>query len=355
VVYARDAEDAPAVLHAVRAKLKELAETPGLLLPEVRLEIVHDQEMPAEEWFRLQGDFPANISSERMTEAASQVRLAIESQPEVMALVTRHGFSDGPSRADASRLHCFIRIDSRAQRSRAGIIQALRTQLNVKVPGVEWSVAAWDDDDFAEIRVGGAQEHIVKLSGAGLDKLSELAERVRTALAQIEGIEDLRSSGGKFAPTLELNIDRIKCKRLGLQISDVQVTIQAATSGLHATDGIEGEKNFAVVVRWPKQYRNSESALLDLPLDPPGVEAIGGVNPVSQPRFRLRDVLLQDGDGNLKPPGAAVIFRENGQRVVAVKFRVRPGAESRALAEARQQVAVFVPPPGYTVEWIDGR
>jgi hypothetical protein len=113
--------------------------------------------------------------------------------------------------------------------------------------------------------------------------------------------------------------------------------------------------------------RRGEESILDLPVDVvnnavvPAVSAPmvpGGPAPIAAaPRLRLRDLVSPRGaDGRADPNGrfvrpvAAAIWRENGRRLIAVRFRIRDRNESDVLAEARAKLAPLIAEP-YRAEW----
>ena len=147
---------------------------------------------------------------------------------------------------------------------------------------------------------------------------------------------------------------------------------------------IEGEKIFDVSIRWPAWRRGSETSILDIPVDVgnnqvvqpqgPGFvpsatgtsqapPAVGGslantANPLSNtPRLRLRDLVSPVGEdgavdpnGQFEKPGAAVIYREQAKRLIAVKFSVRGRDLAGAVAEAREKTQHLFKPP-YRAVW----
>ncbi len=90
--------------------------------------------------------------------------------------------------------------------------------------------------------------------------------------------------------------------------------------------------------------------------------AVGGslantANPLSDtPRLRLRDVVSPVGEdgaidpnGHFEKPGAAVIYREQGKRLIAVKFSVRDRDLASAVDEARASTKHLFMPPYHAV------
>jgi cobalt-zinc-cadmium resistance protein CzcA len=176
-------------------------------------------------------------------------------------------------------------------------------------------------------------------------------------------------------------------------VADVQNALQTAVGGKAFTQMIEGEKTFDVTLRWPQRLRENEDLILDIPVDivshtvtpgstpnasptplsggatgvsPTGTSAAlpaisGSVNnpalTTPTPRRRLRELVtpLDEkghpiGQGDFTQPGASMIYREQGQRMVAVKFGVRGRDLAGTVAEAQEKVGALIQPP-YRAEW----
>ena len=155
---------------------------------------------------------------------------------------------------------------------------------------------------------------------------------------------------------MEFRVDPEKCQRWGVMTADVNNVVSSALGARAQSSMVEGEKLFDIAIRWPKRLRGSETSILDIPVDiinnqvvlsqGPGVvpSATGSglatpsskgtradtSNPISNaPRLRLRDLVTpvgEDGspepDGQFERHGASDIYRENGKRMIAVKFSV---------------------------------
>src|SRR5205085_10213502 len=64
----------------------------------------------------------------------------------------------------------------------------------------------------------------------------------------------------------------------------------------------------------------------------------------------LNDKGLPDSTGTFIKPGASTISREQGARLIAIKFGVRGRDLASTVAEAQSKVAPLIPPP-YRTEW----
>src|SRR5262249_26027269 len=147
---------------------------------------------------------------------------------------------------------------------------------------------------------------------------------------------------------------------------------------------IEGEKLFDVTLRWPKQYRSSETSILDMQVDitnnqvvpasGPGYSPsptgsgvaspttvgslVNTANPITNtPRLRLRDLVspvgrngAPDPKGTFERAGASTIYREQGKRMIAVKFNVRDRDLGSAVAEAKEKTGDLFAAP-YHADW----
>ena len=62
-------------------------------------------------------------------------------------------------------------------------------------------------------------------------------------------------------PYLHLNINRSEISRYGLNVEDVQQTIETAIGGMKITSTVEGRERFPVRVRYPRELRDDPEAL----------------------------------------------------------------------------------------------
>ncbi len=70
-------------------------------------------------------------------------------------------------------------------------------------------------------------------------------------------------------PYVHLNIDRDEISRYGLNVEDVQQTIETAIGGMKITSTVEGRERFPVRVRYPRELRDDPEALSNILLPTP--------------------------------------------------------------------------------------
>jgi cobalt-zinc-cadmium resistance protein CzcA len=274
------------------------------------------------------------------------------------------------------------------------LIKAMNEDLDRNLIGVDWNFSQYIRDNVMESLSGVKGDNSVKIIGPNLAELERVAFRVKAVLADIRGVHNPDVFRIEGQPNLEFSVDRQKCKAFGVSVNDVQNAIKIAVGGQAVTQMIEGERTFDVTLRWPERLRGSEQAILDVPVDvvnntvtpgttpgvaptrvtgaTTGVSTIGSAvampslvgslfntfnNPSATPRVPLRQLVTPvDADGRPDPhgsylrTGASTIYREQGKRLVAVKFSVRNRDLAGTVAEAQAKVAPLIP-TGYHTEW----
>jgi cobalt-zinc-cadmium resistance protein CzcA len=276
-------------------------------------------------------------------------------------------------------------------RTKPELVEEMNAELSRTVVGVDWGFSQNIRDNVMESLSGVKGENSVKIFGPDLGELERLAEQVKNALAGTPGVEEVGVFRIQGQSNLELVPDDEKCSLWGVSVDDVNSVIATAVGGRPFSQMIEGEKSFDVTLRWPARARASEEAILDVPVDlsnhkvstgqPPGLAPTpvsggtgavsptgtsvtppsltgsqnnGNLNPLgATPRRRLRDLVKAPesaGAGGYARPGASTIFREQGQRLIAIKFGVRGRDLAGAVAEAQAKVRPLLKPP-YEAEW----
>ncbi len=283
----------------------------------------------------------------------------------------------------------------RRSRTKPELVEDMKAELDRYLPGVDWNFSQYIRDNVMESLSGVKGDNSVKIIGPDLAELEKIAEQVKNRLSQIQGIEEVGIFHIQGQPNLELRPDPEKCARFGVSKADVMAVIQTAIGGKALSQVVEGGKTFDLTLRWPEALRNNLDAILDLEVDVPnnqvtpgyvastnptpltgaqtGVSAIGSSNAMpsktgsiyggtfndlsNAPRRRLRDLVTPVNDqGHFDPhgsfirAGASTIYREQGNRLIAVKFSVKGRDLGGAVAEAQEKTRDLFQAP-YRDEW----
>lgn len=292
-------------------------------------------------WIR--ASLPPTISLEAGVPYVTRMREILRRYPMVTTVVSQHGRpDDGTDPTGFFNIELFAPLapfddrDKWKGLTKPELVEKLQRQLDAEFPGVVFNFSQNIEDNVQEAVSGVKGENSVKLFGNDLTTLEAKAAEVKTALAQVRGIQDVGVFSQLGQPNLLIAVDRARCARYGLTPSDVNGVVEAAVGGKTATTVLEGERQFDLRIRLTPEYRQ----------DPERIKAIP-VPTSSGALVRLEDV----ADIGLST-GASYIYRENNRRYIPIKFSVRGRDLGSTVAEAQAKVARAVPlPGGYRLEW----
>ncbi len=353
----------------------------------------------------LRGIGPLNMNLDHQVKIAKQARAIMANYPEVESIVTQSGRPDDgtdtegfysgeyfvplrpqkdwPKVMPQTGWRRWIWGPTRARHKRE-IVHAMNTDLEREIPGITWNFSQNIRDNVMEALSGVKGDNSLKIFGPDIDQLELLATKAKNALQSVEGIANVGIFHVRGASHLQFRVDAAKCQKWGVTTANVNNVIQCAVGAMAMTSMVEGEKLFDVSIRWPKWRRTDETSILDIPVDvinnqvvlaqgssftpnasghalpPPAVAGslADTSNPISStPRIRLADLVTPvgadyapDSKGRFNRSGAATIYRENGKRMIAIKFSVRGRDLGSAVDEAKEKTKDLFQIP-YTRVW----
>jgi cobalt-zinc-cadmium resistance protein CzcA len=341
-------------------------------------------------WCRGIGEL--NMNLEHSVAIAKQARAIMARYPEVGSIVTQSGRPDDgtdtegfysgeyfvplrrqedwPKLMPATGWRRWIYGPLRA-RTKRELVDAISADLERDIPGVTWNFSQNIRDNVLEALSGVKGDNSLKIFGPDLDKLELLALKAKNVLRSVEGIANVGIFHVRGATHLQFRVDPFKCQKWGVTTADVNNVVMTAMAAAPESTMVEGEKRFDIAIRWPKWRRTDETSILDIPVDivnnqvvlpqgtgftpnasghalpPPAVTGslADTSNPISStPRLRLRDLVTPvdknfdpEPDGSFIDAGASTIYRENGKRMIALKFSVRGRDLGSAVDEAKEK------------------
>ena len=113
------------------------------------------------------------------------------------------------------------------------------------------------EDAVDEALTGLKSALAVKIYGPDLNVLQNTALEVKRRLSQVPGFTELTVVRELGQPSLIIDVDRAKIARYGINVADVEAIVQAAVGGQAATQVVQGEKLFDLVVRMKPEFRES--------------------------------------------------------------------------------------------------
>jgi heavy metal efflux system protein len=294
-------------------------------------------------WIR--AELPMTMSLEDGTAATRTMRLILLQYPEVVTVVSQHGRpDDGSDASPFSNVELDVPLKPPSGWPRGvtkdQLIDQVQARFQAALPGVSFNFSQYIQDNIEEAMSGVKGENSVKIIGPSLETLTALATKVRDEMARVRGIADLGIFPVLGQPDLDITVNRAEAARYGLNTGDVNTVIQAALGGAVATEVLEGDRQFDLVVRYPRQARDTIQKIRNLEVAYQAGRGTVGYVP-------LEDLARIDLTN-----GAAWIYHEGGERFIPVKFSVRDRGLGGAVAEAQARIASHVKlPPGYRMEW----
>jgi cobalt-zinc-cadmium resistance protein CzcA len=291
-------------------------------------------------WVR--GTLPPSEGPTASIDFTNKARIAMASFPEVTQVVSQTGRpDDGTDTTGFFNTEYFVDLKRKEQwrpvfhQDKEALIAAMNKELE-KFPGVIWNFSQPISDNMEEAVSGVKGELAVKLYGDNLRTLEEKAGEIQAQMATVKGIEDLGIFRIIGQPNLNYTVDRDAAARWGINVADIQDAVQTAVGANALTQVQQGEARFDVTLRYEKQYRDTREAIEDVRLLSPSGERVS--------LAQLTKISADDG--------AEEIYREGGQRYIAIKYSVRGrdlgSTVQEAIAKVSKNVAL---PAGYHTEW----
>ena len=314
-----------------------------LLLALIAMQFVGGEFMPALEegnlWVR--ATMPVDISFEQAGQLATLVREIFQKFPEVVSAVSQLGRpDDGTDPTSFFNAEFLVGLTPRKEwrpevSTKEKLIEEIEALL-AKIPGVTFNFSQVIQDNVEEAMSGVKGENSIKLFGPDLKVLEAKAVEIERVMKQISGVKDLGVLHLMGQPNLLIQVDRQACARYGLQVSDVNAVVQAAIGGQGVTKVFEGERWFDLVVRFLPEFRQDTEMIGNIQVSTPGGARI--------PLKQLASISVQTG--------AFIIYRENNERYLPIKFSVRGRDLASTVEEAQARLAEQVQlPERYRIEW----
>ncbi len=290
-------------------------------------------------WVR--ATMPATISLDESAQLVPKIRAVLRSFPQVTDVGSEHGRpDDGTDATGFFNAEFFVGLKPYDQwtgaiHTKPELIAAINDSLS-RFPGVAFNYTQPAEDNVNEVETGLKSSLAVKIFGNDLTVLESKGHAIADVLQQVPGISRITVVHELGQPALTVSIDRAKLARYGLNVADVNAVIESAVGGVAATQVVQGEKLFDLVVRLEPQFRET----------PEQIGAILLATPAGHP-VPLREVATIAVSN-----GASFIYREANSRYIGVQFAVEGRDLAGAVQDAQRQVAKAVSvPSGYRVIW----
>ena len=272
----------------------------------------------------------------------NQARVILAAFPEVTQVISQVGRpDDGTDTTGFFNTEYFVDLKPKEEwrpvfrQDKEELIAAMDRQLE-KLPGALWNFSQPIADNMEEAVSGVKGQLAIKVYGDDLRTLETKGEEIVNVMRTVNGVADLGLFRVIGQPNLEFVVDRKQAGRYGINVADVQDAIETAVGGKAASQVLQGEQRYDLVVRYQAPARGTREAIENIRLLAPSGERVS--------LAQLCTVRVLDG--------ASEIYREGNSRYVAIKFSVPVRDLGSTVEEAIRKVDSQVKlPAGYHIDW----
>jgi cobalt-zinc-cadmium resistance protein CzcA len=290
-------------------------------------------------WVR--ATMPYTISFEESSRIVPQIREVLSSFPQVTVVASEHGRpDDGTDPTGFFNAEFYVGLKPYSDwtgqyRNKDELIAAIQKKLSA-FPGIVFNYTQPAEDAVDEALTGLKSSLDVKIFGTDLSILEAKGRAIKKVLESVQGITHVTLVQELGQPSLTITADRAKMARYGLNVSDLNGLIDAAVGGSAATQVVQGERTFDLVVRLQPQFRETPDAI--------GNILVATANGAQIPLRQVADVQISNG--------ASFIYRQDNSRYIGVQYSVEGRDLASAVREARAAVDRQVKlPSGYSTRW----
>ncbi|MCX2480955.1 CusA/CzcA family heavy metal efflux RND transporter [Pedobacter sp. MC2016-15] len=222
-------------------------------------------------------------------------------------------------------------------------------------PGVTQSYQCPVQMRFNELMTGSKQDVVCKIFGEDLGKLARYADQIGAISKSVQGTADWYVEKVTGMPQVVIKYNRAEIAKYGLNIDEINRTVNAGFAGAAAGKVYEGEKRFDLVVRVGSESRRDIDDVRNLMILTPNgnqiplsevatVEEIEGPNQIQREDARRRITI----GFNVRGRDVQSIVEEL-QTKIGEKVRLEPGysivygGSFENLQQAKKRLVVAVP------------
>jgi cobalt-zinc-cadmium resistance protein CzcA len=283
---------------------------------------------------------PAGISPGEVNRTLRKARAVLREIPEVSRVVSQAGRpDDGTDPKPINMVEVLVDLkplsEWRPNVTKEELIARMEKSLD-DMPGIKPSFSQPIRDNVLESISQIDGQIVIKIFGDDSSVLKQKINELLQLISPIQGVGRAFVDRAGLIPQLQIEIDRERAARYGLNVADIEDVIETALGGRPATQIWEGERRYNVVVRLREEERSNLEALRGLLLEPPD----GSQVPLDQ----VAKIGVQEGVLN--------ISREAGRSTAAIGVFIKDRDMGSLVQEMQQVVEKNLKlPTGYNVTW----
>ena len=193
--------------------------------------------------------------------------------PEVETVVSKTGRAEiatDPMGQEISDVFVMLKPKKSWQtaKTKEGLIERMEEDLE-KIPGMRYSFSQPIELRVSELIAGVRSDIAIKLFGEDFEILKSKAEEIERVVTSIRGAEDVKVEQVAGLPVVQIKIDRSAIARYGINVSDIQDVITTAIGGKAASQVLEGQMRFDLLVRFTEEARNNVEEIKNILISAP--------------------------------------------------------------------------------------
>lgn len=223
------------------------------------------------------------------------------------------------------------------------------------LPGVSFGFSQPIQLRTNELISGVRQDVGIKIFGEDLESLSEIAQKIGALVPTVKGATDLYIEQVTGLPQISIKLNRQRIAQYGLNISDINTTINTAFAGGIAGTVFEGEKRFDLILRLEKSERQSIDDVKRLFVTAPNGNQIP-LDQVAAISYQLAPNQIQREDAkrriivgfNVRGRDIASVVKDLQDKIqenikLPAGYYITYGGQFKNLEEANKRLSVAVP------------
>jgi CzcA family heavy metal efflux pump len=283
----------------------------------------------------INASLPPGTSLQESNRIGNIIEQVLHQTPEVVSTTRRTGRAELDEHAAGVNSSEIEVVTKESDRPHAEMMEEVRQNLS-RIPGVEAEVGQPISHRIDHMLSGTRAQIAIKLFGPDLATLRGKAEEIKSAMAGVPGIVDLLVEPQVGVPQVQVNMDRQAAAAVGLRAEDLSETVDTAFNGHVASQVLEEQKTYDVLVRFDDSARQSIETISGTLIDTP----TGAKVPIGQ----VAEVRFDQGPNTIN--------RENVQRRIIIQANVADRDLGSVIADVRSAIGQKVQlPQGYFVQY----
>lgn len=307
-------------------------------LPMLRLGSEFMPELDEGDLLYMPTTFPG-ISIGKAQQILQQTDKLIATIPEVKTVFGKIGRAEtATDPAPLSMIETTIQFKPKSEWRSDMTMQKLRNELasRLDLPGLSNSWVMPIRTRIDMLATGIKTPVGIKIAGTDLNVIQSIGLQIENLFKQIPGTTSAFAERVASARYIEIDINRLKAARYGLNIDDIQDIVETAIGGINVTHTVEGRERYPINLRYPRDIRDSLEKIQNLPI----ITSTGATIPLDE----VADIDIAEGPDMIRSENA----RLNGWVYVDISGRDLSSYVHEAQQLVKQQIKL---PPGYSISW----